>query len=57
MKKPMLSVGHLFASAGLLFAGYVFFCSLPDLRRYIRISTMLALSLAQADSTLLQEIP
>jgi hypothetical protein len=35
-----LSVGSLLAAAGVLFAGYVFFASLPDLRRYIRISTM-----------------
>jgi hypothetical protein len=27
-------------SAGLLFMGYVVLTSLPDLRRYIRISTM-----------------
>jgi hypothetical protein len=27
-------------AASLLFAGYVFLTSLPDLRRYIRISTM-----------------
>jgi hypothetical protein len=40
MKKPLLSVGHLFAAVGILFAGYVFFSSLPDVRRYIRISTM-----------------
>jgi hypothetical protein len=40
MRKPVLSVGNLFAAAGILFAGYIFVTSLPDLRRYIRISTM-----------------
>jgi hypothetical protein len=40
MKKPILSLGNVFAAAGVLLAGYVFFTSLPDLRRYIRISTM-----------------
>jgi hypothetical protein len=40
MKKPIFSAGNLLAAAGVLFAGYVFFTSLPDLRRYIRISTM-----------------
>ncbi len=40
MKKPILSIVNLVAAAGVLFAGYVFLASLPDLRRYIRISTM-----------------
>lgn len=40
MKKPVLSIGNLLATAGVLFAGYVFLTALPDLRRYIRISTM-----------------
>ena len=40
MKKPVLSVTNLLATAGVLFAGHVFLSSLPDLRRYIRISTM-----------------
>jgi len=40
MKRPVLNVTNLLATAGLLFAGYVFIASLPDLRRYIRISTM-----------------
>jgi len=40
MKKPILSVSSVLATAGVLFAGYVFLTSLPDIRRYIRISTM-----------------
>jgi hypothetical protein len=40
MKKPVLSIGNLLATAGVLFVGYVFFSTLPDVRRYIRISTM-----------------
>ena len=40
MKKPVLSVTNILATAGVLFASYLFFSSLPDLRRYIRISTM-----------------
>jgi hypothetical protein len=40
MKKPILSVTNVIASAGVLLLGYVFFATLPDLRRYIRISTM-----------------
>jgi len=40
MKKSVLSFPNVLATAGMLFAGYVFFASLPDIRRYIRISTM-----------------
>lgn len=40
MKKPALNLTNMLATAGILFAGYVLFTSLPDLRRYIRISTM-----------------
>lgn len=40
MKKPDWNVTNLVAAAGLLWAGYVFVTSLPDLRRYIRISMM-----------------
>ncbi len=40
MKKPALSLTNMLATAGILFAGYVFFSTLPDLRRYVRISTM-----------------
>ncbi len=40
VKKPMFSATNLIATAGVLLFGYVFFASLPDLRRYIRISTM-----------------
>ena len=40
MKKPILNITNVLATAGMLLAGYVFFSSLPDIRRYIRISTM-----------------
>jgi len=40
MRKPVLNLTNLLATASILFVGYVFFASLPDLRRYIRISTM-----------------
>lgn len=40
MKKPLFTVTNLAAAVGALFAGYIFVTSLPDLRRYIRISTM-----------------
>jgi hypothetical protein len=40
MKKPVFNVTNILAAAGALFVGYVFLASLPDLRRYIRISTM-----------------
>jgi hypothetical protein len=33
-------VTTLAGAAGLAFAGYVFLTALPDVRRYIRISTM-----------------
>jgi uncharacterized protein DUF6893 len=34
------TIAKMVGAASLLFAGYVFFTSLPDLRRYIRISRM-----------------
>lgn len=40
MKKPVLNVTNLITAAGMVFAGYVLITSLPDLYRYIRISTM-----------------
>jgi len=40
MKQPSLSVTNVLAAAGIFFMGYLFFSSLPDIRRYIRISTM-----------------
>src|SRR5580698_5001493 len=40
MKKPMFNVTNVIATAGVLIFGYIFFASLPDLRRYIRISAM-----------------
>jgi hypothetical protein len=40
MKRPALNMTNVVAAAGILFAGYIFVTSLPDIRRYIRISTM-----------------
>lgn len=43
MKKPFAIATNVTTAAGvslLGFVGYVFISSLPDLRRYIRISTM-----------------
>jgi len=40
MRKPALNITNMLATVGVLIAGYVFFSSLPDIRRYIRISTM-----------------
>lgn len=43
MRKPLWSVKNVLATIGAVFAGYagyVFLASLPDLKRYIRISTM-----------------
>ena len=36
----MKTVSNVVAVGTLLFAGYIFLTALPDLRRYIRISTM-----------------
>ena len=38
--KTMKVLRNVVGSAGLLFMGYVFMSALPDLKRYIRISTM-----------------
>jgi hypothetical protein len=38
--KKLFSVTNVLATAGFLFAGYVLIMSIPDVRRYIRISTM-----------------
>jgi hypothetical protein len=38
--KAMKVLRNVVGSAGLLFMGYVFVNAIPDLRRYIRISTM-----------------
>ena len=35
-----LNVKNLTVAAGILFVGYVLCSSIPDIRRYIRISTM-----------------
>lgn len=40
MKKAFSALSTVTAIAGLVFAGYVILSSLPDLRRYIKISTM-----------------
>lgn len=36
----MKILANVVAATTLLFAGYIFINSLPDLRRYIKISTM-----------------
>jgi hypothetical protein len=38
--KRLFSIPNVLATAGVLFASYVIITSIPDLRRYIRISTM-----------------
>jgi preprotein translocase subunit Sss1 len=43
MRKPLVTTTNVATAAGVLivgFLGYVFFTSLPDLRRYVRMSTM-----------------
>ncbi|MGC1646239.1 MAG: hypothetical protein WA741_10460 [Candidatus Sulfotelmatobacter sp.] len=40
MKKPLLNVTNILATAGVLLMGYAVFASIPDIKRYIRISTM-----------------
>ena len=40
MKKTINTVTNVVGVTALLLAGYAFLKSLPDLRRYIRISTM-----------------
>ena len=43
MKRPLVNTSNVATAVGVLiagFLGYVFFSSLPDLRRYVRISTM-----------------
>ena len=39
-KKSFLTATSIIGIAGLAFAGYILLISAPDLRRYIRISTM-----------------
>ena len=36
----VFALRNVVGTAGLLFAAYVFLRSIPDLKRYIRISTM-----------------
>ena len=38
--KKLFNVTNVLAAAGVLFASYVLITSIPDVRRYIRISTM-----------------
>jgi hypothetical protein len=38
--KALLTFTKVIGTAALLFVGYTFIASLPDLKRYIRISTM-----------------
>ena len=38
--KALKGIVNIVGTAGLLLGGYIFVKSLPDLRRYIRISTM-----------------
>ncbi len=40
MKKALTTATTVVGVATLAFAGYIFLASLPDLRRYIRITTM-----------------
>ena len=40
MKRALTTATTVVGVAALAFAGYVILASLPDLRRYIRISTM-----------------
>jgi len=40
MNKAILTIAKVTAAATVLLAGYALVASLPDLRRYIRISTM-----------------
>jgi hypothetical protein len=40
MNKTASTIAKVVAGATLLLAGYVFLASLPDLRRYIKISTI-----------------
>ena len=40
MLKTLIALRNIMGTAGLLLVGYVFFKSIPDLRRYIKISRM-----------------
>ena len=40
MLKTLIVLRNIVGTAGLVFAGYVFLKALPDMRRYIRLSTM-----------------
>lgn len=40
MKKTLLTVRNVFGVVGLIYTGYVIFRAIPDLRRYIKITTM-----------------
>jgi hypothetical protein len=40
MYKTTMTITRIVGATILVFAGYVFFSALPDLRRYIKISRM-----------------
>lgn len=40
VKKTLLTVRNVFGVVGLIYTGYVLFRAIPDLRRYIKITTM-----------------
>jgi hypothetical protein len=40
MTKPLGTIAKVIGAASLLWAGYVLLAALPDLRRYIKISSM-----------------
>ena len=40
MKKTFVMARNIFGVAGLIVAGYIFVTSLPDIGRYIKISSM-----------------
>ncbi|MGA6982404.1 MAG: hypothetical protein WCC95_16915 [Candidatus Sulfotelmatobacter sp.] len=40
MKKTLSTVTTILGAAGLVFIGYIVVASLPDVGRYIKISTM-----------------
>ena len=38
--KALKTIRNIVGTAGLLYAGYILIMSMPDFRRYIKISTM-----------------
>ncbi len=57
MKRPVLNLTNLLATAASSFVGCVFFASLPDLRRYIRISTTQAVVGGRSPDLLADRFP